>query len=76
MNQDQRMDQPPGVICSKDLSYLKDAMSWELTAMKKCNYFAQEADTERIKQALDKAGNMHQQHYQILLSHVDSNKTL
>ena len=75
MNQGQ-MEQPPGVICSKDLSYLKDTMSWELAAMKKCNLFAQQADTDRIKQALNKAGNMHHRHYQMLLNHVDPNKTI
>jgi len=76
MNQGQRMEQPPGVVCSKDLNYLEDAMSWELTSMKKCNYFAQQADTERIKQTLSKAGNMHQRHYQMLLNHVDPSKTI
>ncbi len=76
MFQGQRMDQPPDVIVSKDLNYLKDALTWELTAMKKCNYFAQQADNERIKQALDRAGNMHQKHYRMLLNHVDPGKTI
>jgi len=32
----QIMEQPPEYITTKDLAYLKDALSWELTAMKKC----------------------------------------
>ena len=76
MNQGQKMEQPPNVISTKDINYLRDALSWELNAMKKCSHFAQQAETERIKQTLDKAGNMHQRHYQMLLNHVDPSKTI
>ncbi len=74
--QGNRMKEPPNYITTKDLAYLKDAMSWELIAMKKCNKFAQEASSEKIKTALDQAGQMHQQHYQTLLKHVDNNKAM
>ncbi|WP_407926889.1 spore coat protein [Capillibacterium thermochitinicola] len=34
------MTSPPDIITDKDLSYLKDALSWELLAMKKCSHWA------------------------------------
>lgn len=69
---------PPRVITTKDLLYLKDAMSWELDAFKKFHFFAEHAVNPQIKQALDKAGKMHQQHYQKLLTHlqVDNNTAM
>lgn len=69
---------PPRVITTKDLLYLKDALSWELSAFKKFHFFAQQATNPQIKQALDKAGQMHQGHYQKLLTHlqVDNNTAM
>jgi len=70
--------QPPRVITNKDLLYVKDALSWELNAFKKFHFFAQQAKEPKIKQLLDKAGRMHQAHYQKLLTHlqVDNNKAM
>lgn len=69
---------PPRVITTKDLSYLKDALSWELNAFKKLHHFAGEAKDPQIKQALDSAGRMHQAHYEQLLKHlqVDNNAAM
>lgn len=69
---------PPRVITTKDLLYLKDAMSWELVAFKKLHFFAQQAQDPQVKQALDKAGQMHQRHYEKLLTHlqVDNNTAM
>ncbi|GHH99085.1 ferritin-like domain-containing protein [Neobacillus kokaensis] len=67
------MQSPPPAITSKDLQYLKDALSWELLAFKKFHFLAQHATNPSIKQALDKAGQMHQDHYQRLLSHLQVN---
>jgi hypothetical protein len=69
---------PPRVITTKDLLYLKDALSWELGAFKKFHFFAQQAANPQIKQSLDKAGQMHQRHYQKLLTHlqVDNNTAM
>lgn len=74
--QQQRMQQPPTVLTTKDLSYLKDAMSWELLVMKKCNHFAQECKDQQIKQAINRTGKMHEKHYSMLLKHVDPAHTL
>ncbi|MFZ7104794.1 MAG: hypothetical protein ACOWWO_19330 [Peptococcaceae bacterium] len=75
-NQRQPMPEPPNFISTKDLAYLKDAMSWELIAFKKCNHFAQECTSEPIRNALDSAGQMHLRHYQQLLSQVDPQKAM
>ena len=74
MNQQQPMiPNPPRAITTKDLMYLKDALSWELLAFKKFHFFAQHVQAPEIKQALDNAGRMHQAHYQKLLSHLQVN---
>lgn len=69
------MMQPPQVITTKDYQYLKDQLSWEILAMKKCRHFSQESTNPEIKQAIDKAGQMHQRHYQLLLKHLQNNNT-
>ena len=71
--QQTRMQQPPTTISTKDLLYLKDAMSWELTAMKKCYEFAQECNIDSIKQTIQRAGKMHEKHYQRLLNQFNNN---
>ncbi|MEJ8546831.1 ferritin-like domain-containing protein [Brevibacillus borstelensis] len=65
--------QPPRAITTKDCSYLKDALSWQLVAFKKFHFFAQQATDPQVKQALEKAGQMHQRHYQKLLTHLQVN---
>lgn len=69
---------PPRVITTKDLSYIKDALSWQLIAFKKFHFYAQQVQEPQIKQALEKAGQMHQRHYQKLLTHlqVDNNQVM
>lgn len=66
------MMQPPQVITTKDYLYLKDQLSWELIAMKKCRHFAQECIDPEIVQAIDKAGQMHLRHYEMLLKHLQN----
>ncbi len=69
---------PPQAITTKDLQYLKDAMSWELLAFKKFHFLAQHSTNSDIKHALDQAGQMHQKHFQRLITHlqVDNNAVL
>ena len=62
---------PPRAITSKDILYLKDALSWELLAFKKFHFLAQQAENQDIKAALDNAGRMHQNHYERLLTHLE-----
>ncbi|WP_231702615.1 hypothetical protein [Desulfocucumis palustris] len=71
MQQQPIMPAPPRVISTKDHLYLKDALSWELTSMKKCFHFAREAMDPEIQMALDRTGQMHMNHYLRLLNHVN-----
>ncbi|CAM4351206.1 hypothetical protein L1N85_24725 [Paenibacillus alkaliterrae] len=73
--QNNMMQVPPQVITIKDSLYLKDQLSWEILAMKKCRHFAQECSDQEISQMIDKAGQMHQRHYTLLLKHLQNNNT-
>jgi hypothetical protein len=67
--------QPPQVITTKDCLYLRDQLSWELLAMKKCSHFAKECQDSEIREAIDQAGQMHLRHYQLLLKHLQNDNT-
>ncbi|WP_198507861.1 hypothetical protein [Bacillus sp. FJAT-45037] len=66
--------EPPKMITTKDHLYLNDMLSWNLLAMKKAHFFAQQCQDQEIKQAIEKAGMMHQQHYETILSHLQPNQ--
>ncbi|WP_088104015.1 hypothetical protein [Halalkalibacter urbisdiaboli] len=68
------MQQPPAVISTKDQLYISDMLSWNLLAMKKAHFFAQQCQDPEIRQALETAGNMHQKHYQMILNHLQTNQ--
>lgn len=68
----QYMEQPPNVISTKDHLYIKDMMSWNLNTIKKFNFFAQQCQDPEIKQAINQACQMHQNHYSRLLSHINN----
>lgn len=71
-NQQGVMMQPPGVISTKDSLYLTDMMSWNLLASKKAHFFAQQCQDPELKTEANKCGQMHQQHYQKLLGHLNA----
>jgi hypothetical protein len=64
---------PPRAITTKDLLYIKDVLSWELMAFKKFHFFAQQVSSPELKQVLEKIANMHQNHFQRLLPHLQVN---
>jgi hypothetical protein len=66
------MPQPPQMISAKDAMYFNDMMSWNLLAMKKAHFFATQCQDKEVAQALEKAGQMHQRHYQKILSHLQN----
>jgi hypothetical protein len=78
MNNQVPIPTPPPAITTKDLAYLKDAMSWELMAFKKFHFYAQQCENPDIKQALENCGKMHQDHFQRILTHlqVDNDSVL
>lgn len=53
-------------------SYLNDMLAWNLNAMKKCHFAAAHCQDTEIKAELDKCGQMHQRHYQQLLTHLNT----
>jgi hypothetical protein len=72
MQQQNVMPQPPQMISAKDAMYFNDMMSWNLLAMKKAHFFASQCQDKEVAQALEKAGQMHQRHYQKILSHLQN----
>ncbi|MFD1425757.1 hypothetical protein [Kroppenstedtia sanguinis] len=62
-------------LTTKDLNYLKDELSWELLAFKKCHHYAQECQDPQIKSQIELIGQKHQQHYEQLLQYLNSNST-
>jgi hypothetical protein len=69
-NQQTTMQQPPGVISTKDSLYLTDMMSWNLLAAKKSHFFAGQCQDPELKAEAEKCAQMHQRHYQQLLGHL------
>ncbi|WP_223701410.1 hypothetical protein [Sutcliffiella deserti] len=68
--------QPPAVVTTKDSLYLADMLSWNLLAMKKAHFFAGQCQDQGVKQAIEKAGQMHQRHYQKILTHIQGQNTM
>ncbi|KAA9019999.1 hypothetical protein [Niallia endozanthoxylica] len=70
-NQGVLYQEPPAVISTKDTMYLTDMLSWNLLAMKKAHFFAQQCHDPEIVSALESCGQMHQRHYERILSHLN-----
>ena len=66
------MQTPPSVVSTKDSLYLTDMLSWNLLAMKKAHFFAQQCQDQELKMEIEKCGQMHQKHYQKILTHLNS----
>ncbi|MTI94638.1 MAG: hypothetical protein FH749_03990 [Firmicutes bacterium] len=58
-------------ISSKELNYVKDFLSWELLAAKKCNEHANQEQDPNVKQALSECARGHQENYNRLLGYVE-----
>jgi len=66
------MMEPPPIVTVKDSLYITDMLSWNLLAAKKAHFFANQVQDPEIKAALNKAGAMHQAHYQKILKHLNT----
>ncbi|SFL95669.1 hypothetical protein [Salibacterium qingdaonense] len=64
------MPQPPQTVTVKDHLYLSDMLSWNLTAAKKAAFFAKQCMDMEVKKELEKTAQMHERHYQQLLTHL------
>ncbi|MFD0697300.1 hypothetical protein ACFQZT_24815 [Paenibacillus sp. GCM10027628] len=58
------------VLTDKELHYLKDFLSWELMAMKKCNDTANRCTDPQIQALIKQTGQKHLDHYNSLLTHL------
>ncbi|MCM3663370.1 hypothetical protein M3204_03065 [Mesobacillus subterraneus] len=66
------MQTPPSVVSTKDSLYLTDMLSWNLLAMKKAHFFAGQCQDPELKAEIEKCGQMHQRHYEKILTHLNS----
>lgn len=66
------MVEPPSVVSTKDALYLTDMLSWNLLAMKKSHFFAQQCQDQEIVAEIQRCGEMHQRHYELILSHLNT----
>jgi hypothetical protein len=58
------------LLSDKELHYVKDFLSWELLAMKKCYDSANRCTDSNIQQVLNEIGKNHEQHYEQVLTHL------
>lgn len=58
------------LISDKELHYIKDYLSWELLAMKKCNDAANQCQDPQIQGLIREAGQKHKQHYEAILNQL------
>jgi hypothetical protein len=72
----QLMPQPPKMVSTKDQLYLTDMLSWNLNAAKKAHFFAQNCTIPEIRQAIERACQMHEKHYQLILEHLNNQKQM
>ncbi|WP_235848353.1 hypothetical protein [Litchfieldia alkalitelluris] len=70
-NQQNIQSQPPQVLSTKDVLYLTDMMSWNLTALKKAHFLESQCQIPEISQAMQQACEMHERHYRTILGHLD-----
>ncbi len=57
----------------KELLYLEDSLGMEEQLQTKCNDYASKVQDESLKNTLTQLASQHQQHYNCLLSKLQSN---
>lgn len=70
----QPYQQPPQIISVKDQSYLTDMLAWNLLATKKANFFASQCQDPQVAELINRSGQMHQRHYDAILTHLNQNQ--
>jgi hypothetical protein len=59
-------------ISTKEVNYLKDHLSWELLAAKKCFHHGKQLQDTKLKEVFDTAGRVHQENYVNLLNYANT----
>ena len=67
----ENMTSDRSLLTNKELNYIKDFLSWELLAMKKCNDSASHCEDQAISNLIKQTGQQHLQHFETLLSHLN-----
>ena len=57
----------PNIISTKDLSYIKDMLSWNLVMAKKSKEYLKLVGDKDVKELLKKVNEVHKSHYEMLL---------
>lgn len=66
------MTQDRSLIGEKELLYMKDYLSWELLAIKKCGETADQLQDQQLAQLVRQIGQKHVNHYNTILSQLQS----
>ena len=61
------MKEVPNIISTKDLSYIKDMLSWNLVMAKKSQEYLKLVGDKDVKELLKKVNEVHKSHYEMLL---------
>jgi hypothetical protein len=69
-SQNANMTADRNLLSDKELHYLKDFMSWELLAAKKCKELANASSDQQIRQLLEQTGKKHAARYEALIAHL------
>ncbi|MDF2722912.1 MAG: hypothetical protein K0Q59_2587 [Paenibacillus sp.] len=68
--QQQNMTADRNLLSDKELLYVKDYLSWELLAIKKCKEAADSCTDPQIRQLINQTGQKHINHYESILSEL------
>ena len=61
------MKEVPNIISTKDLSYIKDMLSWNLVMAKKSKEYLKLVSDKDVKEIIKRVNEVHKSHYEILL---------
>lgn len=61
------MKEVPNIISTKDLSYIKDMLSWNLVMAKKSKEYLKLVGDKDVKELLKKVNEVHKSHYEMIL---------
>ncbi len=61
------MREVPNIISTKDLSYIKDMLSWNLVMAKKSKEYLKLVSDKDVKELLKRVNEVHRSHYEMLL---------
>lgn len=61
------MKEVPNIISTKDLSYIKDMLSWNLVMAKKSKEYLKLVGDKDVKEIIKRVNEVHKSHYEMLL---------